>query len=204
LFLINSLQENFALEFKKMKSLKEQLLESKNNLEKLLDNLELQKKVSDSIELIDSSLKKNLPLMICGNGGSASDSMHIAGELVGRFLKERKALNVICLSSNPAVITAWANDYSYETIFARQVEAYGKSGGVLLAISTSGNSKNILSAVDMAKTYSVKTIALTGEGGGKLKNEVDILLDVPSKHTPRIQEMHIMLYHYICERLEEL
>lgn len=187
-----------------MKSLKEQLLESKNNLEKLLDNLELQKKVSDSIELIDSSLKKNLPLMICGNGGSASDSMHIAGELVGRFLKERKALNVICLSSNPAVITAWANDYSYETIFARQVEAYGKSGGVLLAISTSGNSKNILSAVDMAKTYSVKTIALTGEGGGKLKNEVDILLDVPSKHTPRIQEMHIMLYHYICERLEEL
>ena len=187
-----------------MKSLKEQLLEAKSNLEKLIENVELEKKVLQSIELIDSSLKKNLPLMICGNGGSASDSMHIAGELVGRFLKERKALNVICLSSNPAVITAWANDYSYETIFSRQVEAYGKQGGVLLAISTSGNSKNVLAAVEMAKSLNVKTIALTGEGGGKLANEVDILLDVPSKHTPRIQEMHIMLYHYICERLEEL
>lgn len=187
-----------------MKSLKEQLLEAKSNLEKLIENVELEKKILQSIELIDSTLKKNLPLMICGNGGSASDSMHIAGELVGRFLKERKALNVICLSSNPAVITAWANDYSYETIFSRQVEAYGKEGGVLLAISTSGNSKNVLAAVEMAKSYHVKTIALTGEGGGKLASEVDILLDVPSKHTPRIQEMHIMLYHYICERLEEL
>ncbi len=187
-----------------MKSLKEQLIEAKSNMEKLIENVELERKVMQAVELIDSILKKNLPLMVCGNGGSASDSMHIAGELVGRFLKERKALNVICLSSNPAVITAWANDYSYETIFARQVEAYGKQGGVLLAISTSGNSKNILAAVEMAKSLNVNTIALTGESGGKLAGQVDFLLDVPSKHTPRIQEMHIMLYHYICERLEEL
>ena len=106
--------------------------------------------------------------------------------------------------SNSAVITAWANDYSYEDIFARQVEAYGKLGGVLLGISTSGNSKNVIKAFEMAKSLNVKTIALTGKGGGALSEISDILIEVPSNHTPRIQEMHIMLYHYICERIEEM
>ncbi len=187
-----------------MKRLKEQLVETYNLLNVLLHDEETENKVTSATKLIVETLKENHPFMICGNGGSASDSMHIAGELVGRFLKERKALNVICLSSNPAVITAWANDYSYEDIFARQVEAYGKSGGVLLGISTSGNSKNVIQAVEMAKSLNVKTIVLTGKGGGKLAGLCDILLEVPSGHTPRIQEMHIMLYHYICERIEEL
>jgi D-sedoheptulose 7-phosphate isomerase len=187
-----------------MKSLLEQLKETASSLDKLIQDTKTEEKVNQSIQLILDHLKKDLPLLICGNGGSASDSMHIAGELVGRFLKERKALNVISLTADSAILTAWANDYSYEDVFARQVEAYGKRGGVLLAISTSGNSKNVIQAVEMAKKYNVKTIALTGEGGGKLSSLVDILLDVPSKHTPRIQEMHIMLYHYICERIEEL
>ncbi len=187
-----------------MKRLKEQLIETYNLLNILLHDEETENKVTSATKIIVDSLKENHPFMICGNGGSASDSMHIAGELVGRFLKERKALNVICLSSNSAVITAWANDYSYEDIFARQVEAYAKSGGVLLGISTSGNSKNVLQAFEMARSLNVKTIALTGKGGGKLAGLCDILLEVPSNHTPRIQEMHIMLYHYICERIEEM
>lgn len=187
-----------------MKRLKEQLIEAYNLLNILLQDEATENKVTSAIKLIVESLKNNRPFMICGNGGSASDSMHITGELVGRFLKERKALNVICLSSNPAVITAWANDYAYEEIFSRQVEAYGKSGGVLLAISTSGNSKNVIQAVEMAKSLNIKTVGLTGKGGGKLAGLCDIILDVPSNHTPRIQEMHIMLYHYICERIEEM
>jgi D-sedoheptulose 7-phosphate isomerase len=187
-----------------MKLLKEQLSEAYDLLSTLMQDQEIESRVFSATKLIADSLKENHPFMICGNGGSASDSMHIAGELVGRFLKERKALNVICLSSNPAVITAWANDYSYEDIFARQVEAYAKSGGVLLGISTSGNSKNVMEAFAMAKSLNVKTIALTGKGGGKLAGICDILLEVPSTHTPRIQEMHIMLYHYICERIEEM
>mgnify|MGYP006320980301 FL=1 len=187
-----------------MKRLKEQLIETYNNLNILLHDEETENKVVTATKIIVDTLKQNHPFLICGNGGSASDSMHITGELVGRFLKERKALNVICLSSNSAVITAWANDYSYEDIFARQVEAYGKLGGVLLGISTSGNSKNVIKAFEMAKSLNVKTIALTGKGGGALSEISDILIEVPSNHTPRIQEMHIMLYHYICERIEEM
>ena len=187
-----------------MKRLKEQLIETYNLLNILLHDEETENKVTTATKLIADTLKENHPFLICGNGGSASDSMHITGELVGRFLKERKALNVICLSSNPAVMTAWANDYSYEDIFARQVEAYAKTGGVLLGISTSGNSKNVVRAFEMARSMNVKTIALTGKGGGKLSGISDILIEVPSNHTPRIQEMHIMLYHYICERVEEI
>lgn len=190
--------------FTSMKRLKEQLIETYNNLNILLHDEETENKVTTATKLIVDTLKEGHPFLICGNGGSASDSMHIAGELVGRFLKERKALNVICLSSNPAVITAWANDYSYEDIFARQVEAYGKSGGILFGISTSGNSKNVIRAIEMAKSLNVKTIGLTGKGGGKMAGLCDILLEVPSNHTPRVQEMHIMLYHYICERIEEM
>lgn len=142
------------------------------------------------------------PLLVCGNGGSASDASHIAGELVGRFLKERRALNCICLSANSAVLTAWANDYAYETVFARQVEAYGAAGGTLLGLSTSGNSKNVVEAFKSAKSMGMTTIALTGEGGGDLARHADILIDVPSRHTPLVQQAHACLYHYICERVE--
>lgn len=155
-----------------------------------------------AIERIGYALSEGLPLLVCGNGGSASDAMHITGELVGRYLKERKALNCVCLSSNPAVLTAWANDYSYETVFSRQVEAYGRAGGVILGLSTSGNSANVLKAFETARSMGMSTIAMTGEGGGKLAAVSDILIDVPSKRTPDIQQAHICLYHYLCEMVE--
>jgi D-sedoheptulose 7-phosphate isomerase len=128
--------------------------------------------------------------------------MHITGELVGRFLKERKAINCICLSSNTAMLTAWANDYFYDTVFAPQVEAYGRAGGALIGISTSGNSANVVCAFERACPVGVKTIELTGEGGGKIAALSDALIDVPSRRTPIIQQLHICIYHYICERIE--
>jgi D-sedoheptulose 7-phosphate isomerase len=159
-------------------------------------------RVERSIGLIVDALLFDAPLLVCGNGGSASDAMHISGELVGRFLKERRALNVICLASNPAILTAWANDYSYDDVFARQVDAYGRKGGVLLALSTSGNSRNTLRAAETARRHGLKVISLTGRGGGKLAVLSDLLLDVPATITPLIQQAHICLYHYICEQVE--
>ncbi len=158
--------------------------------------------VDRTITVIAEALGQGRALLVCGNGGSASDAQHITGELVGRFLKERRGLKAICLSSNAAVLTAWANDYSYETVFSRQVEAYGEPGGVLLGISTSGNSANVVEAFKVARQAGMTTVALTGEGGGKLAALSDILLAVPSRHTPLIQQAHICLYHFLCERIE--
>lgn len=141
-------------------------------------------------------------MLVCGNGGSASDAMHITGELVGRFLKERRGLKAICLSSNSAVLTAWSNDYSYDTVFSRQTEAYGEAGGVILGLSTSGNSRNVIAAFEVAKSLGMTTIGVTGEGGGKMAAVSDILIDVPSRSTPLIQQVHICLYHYLCEQIE--
>lgn len=160
-------------------------------------------KAEDAIDAISKALANGQPLLVCGNGGSASDAMHITGELVGRYLKERKALNCICLSSNPSVLTAWANDYSYDTVFSRQVEAYGRPGGAILGLSTSGNSSNVIKAFEVAKQMGMTTIGLTGQGGGKMGAVTDILIDVPSKRTPDIQQVHICLYHYVCEGIEE-
>jgi len=158
--------------------------------------------LSAALETITGALRSGKPLLVCGNGGSAADAMHITGELVGRFLLERQALNVICLSSNPSVLTAWANDYSFETVFARQVEAYGSPGAVLLGISTSGNSKNVIAAFEQARARDMKTIALTGEGGGRLGPISDYLFAVPSRSTPLIQQAHLCLYHYLCQSIE--
>lgn len=160
------------------------------------------RRVEGAIERMATALRDNRALLVCGNGGSASDAMHITGELVGRFLKERRALKAVCLSSNPAVLTAWSNDYSYETVFSRQTEAYGEPGGVILGISTSGNSANVIKAFEVAHDLGMTTIGLTGEGGGKMAPHCDILLDVPSRSTPLIQQVHICLYHYLCERVE--
>jgi D-sedoheptulose 7-phosphate isomerase len=148
------------------------------------------------------ALATKKPLLVCGNGGSAADAQHIVGEMVGRFLKERRALKAICLSSNPAVLTAWSNDYSFETVFSRQVEAYAEPGGVVLGISTSGNSQNVVQALEAAKAHGMTTIGLTGEGGGKMAAFCDHLLAVPSKSTPAIQQIHICLYHYFCAKVE--
>jgi D-sedoheptulose 7-phosphate isomerase len=158
--------------------------------------------VEKAVDVIFAALSANKPLLVCGNGGSASDAMHIAGELVGRFLKDRRALKVIALSADSAILTAWGNDFGYHDVFARQVHAYGEAGGVLLAISTSGRSKNVVAAVEVAKGKGMKTIALTGKGGGDLAAMVDLLLDVPSNETPLIQQAHVCIYHYLCAEVE--
>jgi D-sedoheptulose 7-phosphate isomerase len=150
-----------------------------------------------------AALRADRPLLVCGNGGSAADSQHIVGELVGRFLKERRALRAICLADNPSVLTAWSNDYAFETVFARQVEAYGAAGGVVLGISTSGNSGNVLKAFEAARGLGMATVGLTGEGGGRMTALSDHLLAVPSRSTPLIQQVHICLYHYLCARIEK-
>ena len=158
--------------------------------------------VEAAVDACAGALGRGLPLLVCGNGGSAADAMHITGELVGRFLKERKALRAICLSDNPSVLTAWSNDYAFETVFSRQVEAYGAPGGVVLGISTSGNSGNVLQAFEAARGLGMATVGLTGEGGGKMAALSDHLLAVPSRSTPLIQQVHICLYHYLCARIE--
>jgi D-sedoheptulose 7-phosphate isomerase len=155
-----------------------------------------------AVTTIASALRAGKPLLVCGNGGSASDAQHITGELVGRFSMERRALNVICLSSNTAVITAWANDRSYDTVFSRQVEAYGQPGAVILGISTSGGSQNVVAAFEQARRMGMNTVALTGDGGGKLAGLSDHLFAVPSRSTPLIQQVHLCLYHYLCQTIE--
>lgn len=156
-----------------------------------------------AVDAIVKALAAGKPFLICGNGGSAADAMHITGELVGRFLVERKALKAICLSDNPAVLTAWSNDYSFETVFSRQVEAYGEPGAVILGISTSGNSGNVIAAFETARAMGMVTVGMTGEGGGRMAPLSDHLLAAPSRKTPMIQQVHIILYHYLCMAIEK-
>jgi D-sedoheptulose 7-phosphate isomerase len=160
-------------------------------------------RIRQAIDLIVAALRVGKPVLVCGNGGSAADALHISGELVDRFCRERRGLPVICLSANPSVLTARANDVSFESVFARQVEAFGQPGSVLWCLSTSGRSKNVVAAADAARRLGLSVIAMTGEGGGLLAGLSDVLLDVPSRSTPRIQEMHIVIYHFICERVED-
>jgi D-sedoheptulose 7-phosphate isomerase len=161
-------------------------------------------RTDQAVDLICNSMRQNKPLLVCGNGGSAADAQHITGELVGRYLKDRRALNAICLAANVAAMSAWANDCDYDDVFARQVEAHGADGGVLMVLSTSGNSQNVIRAAQTAKRLGLPVIALTGAGGGELAKHCDVLLDVPSNRTPLVQQVHICLYHYICERIETL
>jgi D-sedoheptulose 7-phosphate isomerase len=157
----------------------------------------------EAIARTAAALAAGKPLLVCGNGGSAADSQHIVGELLARFLKERRALKAICLASNPAVLTAWSNDYAYESVFARQVEAYGEAGGVLLGLSTSGNSANVVMAMETARARGMTTIGMTGEGGGRMAALCDVLLAVPSRFTPAIQQVHLVMYHCFCAGVEE-
>ena len=141
-------------------------------------------------------------LILLGNGGSAADAQHIACELVGRFLRERRPLDAIALGTNVPTLTSIANDYGYGRVFERQLEAAARPGDVVLGISTSGDSPSILRALKLAKKMGCTTVAMTGQTGGKLKGAVDILINVPSKETPRIQESHILIGHIICELVE--
>jgi D-sedoheptulose 7-phosphate isomerase len=166
-------------------------------------SLGLDAAMARAVETTAAALRADRPLLVCGNGGSAADAQHIVGEMVGRFLKERRALRAVCLSSNPAVLTAWSNDYSFETVFSRQVEAYGEAGGVLLGLSTSGNSRNVVLALEAARARGMATIGMTGQGGGRMAPLCDHLFAVPSTATPAIQQVHLCLYHCFCAAVEE-
>jgi len=142
-------------------------------------------------------------LLIMGNGGSAADAQHFAAEIVGRFKMERKALPAISLSANTSILTAVGNDYGFETVFSRQIEALANDGDAVIGISTSGNSPNILRALEVARKRNCKLIALTGKDGGMIKNLCDLSLVIPSSETPRIQECHIIIIHVVCDLLEK-
>jgi len=158
--------------------------------------------IKDAADICIKALKNQNKIMLCGNGGSAADAQHIAAELSGRFKKERNALAGIALTTDTSALTAIGNDYGFEYIFSRQVEAIGKKGDVLIAISTSGNSKNIINAIKSAKKIGIKVVTLSGKDGGEMKDLGDVNILIPSNDTPRIQEMHIMTGHMICEMID--
>jgi D-sedoheptulose 7-phosphate isomerase len=159
-------------------------------------------KVQQAIDLLVERLSEGNKLLVCGNGGSAADAMHIAAELVGRFLRDRRPLPALALSANPAILTALSNDYSYESVFSRQVEALAVAGDVVWGISTSGNSRNVVEALRSARALGAWTIGMTGEAGGAVGEHSDVLLAAPVSATPRIQEIHLVTYHVICEAVE--
>ncbi|MEY4253979.1 MAG: hypothetical protein RLZZ566_1449, partial [Pseudomonadota bacterium] len=159
--------------------------------------------VDQAINACVNSLRDGGKLMLCGNGGSAADSQHLAAEFTGRFIKDRPPIAAIALSTDTSALTCIANDYSFDAIFARQVQAIGKPGDCLIAISTSGNSGNVLAAVAAAKALGITCIGLLGRDGGKLKAECDIAIVVPSQVTARIQEAHILIGHSLCGAVEQ-
>ena len=165
--------------------------------------LKLTKGVSEAVDTIYSSLAVGGQLLIAGNGGSAADAQHIAAELTGRFRRERRPIRAMALHVNTSALTAIGNDYGYDYVFARELTAHAWPGDVLVAISTSGNSPNILRAIEAARECEVVVIGLTGQSGGKMRAKCDLCLCVPSDSTARIQEMHITIGHTICELLEE-
>ena len=163
--------------------------------------------VAQGICMMVQCLQSGGKVMACGNGGSAADAQHFAAELIGRFERERQELAAIALTTDSSILTAVGNDYSYDEVFAKQVRGLGKSGDVLLAISTSGNSKNVVKAIEAAKKIGIKIIALTGNGGGKiatLLDKDDIHLCAPSTRTARIQETHLVLLHSLCDGVDHL
>ena len=153
------------------------------------------------MSMVDA-LQEGHKFFFMGNGGSAADAQHLAAEFVGRYLREREPLPAIALSVNTSSLTAIANDYSYEVVFARQLQALGAEGDVVIGLSTSGNSRNILCAMEAAKAKHMITVGLSGESGGQLRERVDYCFCAPSRETPRIQEAHIMIGHLLCEIVE--
>lgn len=182
---------------------KQRISDSINVKNELLENdilLNILEKLTNTI--IDA-IKSGHKLVLCGNGGSASDALHFAGEIVGRFLEERQPWPAVVLNADVATLTAISNDYGYANVFARQAQGHCQEGDVFIGISTSGNSENILRAVDVAKERGAKTAAFLGKDGGKIGKVVDYPLIVPCSSTARVQESHILLIHIICELLEK-
>jgi D-sedoheptulose 7-phosphate isomerase len=171
--------------------------------QQLLADEKLLAVVNDSINIITNAFKNGNKVLFCGNGGSAADAQHLAAEFSGRFYIDRPALPAEALHCNTSYLTAVANDYSYDLIYARLLQGIGNSGDVLIGLSTSGNSKNIIQAFEVAKQKGMITIGFTGATGGGMKDVSDHLLNVPSTDTPRIQECHMLVGHIICQLVEE-
>ena len=170
---------------------------------KVLADEELVKRIEEVAFGIAGAFKNGNRLYLCGNGGSAADAQHLAAEFTGRFYSDREPLPAEALHVNTSFMTAVANDYSFDQVYERAVKAHGRKGDMLIGISTSGNSKNIILAQEEAKKRGMTVISFTGETGGKMKDSCDYLFNVPSKDTPRIQESHILIGHIICQLVEE-
>jgi len=184
-----------------MDEIEQQLQESIDIKKQLLSTqLNVLRNIAD---VILHAFREKHCVYLMGNGGSAADAQHIAGELIGRFEMNRQPLPALALTTDSSVITAIANDFGYDSCFSRQVEALVKSGDVVIAFTTSGNSKNILNAIEKAKSLGATTVGFTGANGGQLKNAVDICIKIPSLSTPRIQECHITVGHILCSLIEK-
>jgi D-sedoheptulose 7-phosphate isomerase len=170
----------------------------------ILQNEELINIISSCATLITDAFKNGNKVLFCGNGGSAADAQHLAAEFSGRFYKDRDALPAEALHVNTSYLTAVANDYGYEHVYSRIIKGIGKSGDVLIGLSTSGNSTNVVNAFEMAKQKNMYVIGLTGANGGKMEQHCNFLIPVPSTDTPRIQESHILIGHILCQLVEEM
>lgn len=171
--------------------------------QKLLDSSDYLNVVVAAAEAMTKCLRSGNKILFFGNGGSAADAQHLAAELTGRFLRERPSLSGWALTTNTSTLTAIGNDYSFDEVFARQIQGLGASGDIAFAISTSGNSQNVLKAIGSAREKKMVSIGLTGESGGKLRDQVDHCISIPSDQTPRIQEAHILTGHILCELIDE-
>lgn len=183
--------------------IKKQIEDSIQTKQKLLENIEVTDSIFEAVNAVIEAYKRGNKTLIAGNGGSAADAQHIAAEFVSRFYFDRPGIPSIALTTDTSIITAIGNDYGYERLFARQVEANGVKGDIFIGISTSGNSANVIEALKACKEKGITTIGLTGESGGKMSDICDIIIKVPSSSTPRIQESHILIGHIICASVEE-
>ena len=170
--------------------------------QQLLEDAALLERIDQFAHRLTHAFQEGKKVLFCGNGGSAGDAQHIAAELSGRFYKNRPPLYAEALHVNSSYLTAVANDFGYDEVYARMVEAAGRAGDVLVAISTSGNSTNVIRAIEAARLQNMTVIGLTGAGGGAMASLCDVLIDVPSTDTPRIQEIHILIGHIVCEIVE--
>ena len=184
--MINTIQNEFKLHLE--------------TIQNVIGNMETD--LADASKIIIDALKNGNKILLCGNGGSAADAQHIAAELTGRYKTERKGLPGIALTTDTSALTAIGNDYGYDRVFDRQVEALASSGDVIIGISTSGNSKNVINALNLGRELGCKTVGLSGRDGGGMNEACDINLVVPSDNTPRIQEMHILFGHTICQIID--
>ena len=186
-----------------MTLIEERFEEHAKLIHRVMTSKKLMRSIEDAAALWKIALAAGHKLLFCGNGGSAADSQHWAAEIVGRFQKERAGMPAIALTTDTSILTAIGNDYGYDRIFARQVEALGQEGDVLVALSTSGNSPNVLAAIGVAKARGMKVVGFTAQGGGAMAELCDVLLAVPTKVTARAQEIHEIMGHIMCEILEE-